>query len=246
MSPSSFSSPSFRAWKSGALAAALLATGLHAGAASLTEGFTTVVPAGWTMINNSDNAAAAALATTQSGFFQGASAVFSAQAGATTSYAAASFNSTIESGTISAWLITPTLTFNNGDLLTFYTRTLALSAFPDALEVRFSNVGGTSVGSTSSDVGTFTTTLLSINPGLATGGYPEAWTQYSVSITGLSGPTSGAIAFRYFVTNGGPFGDNSNYIGIDTVNITAVPEPAAYLMLALGLGLVAVRRNKGA
>jgi hypothetical protein len=229
-------------WCIAASAALLSAT---SGAASLYEGFNTVVPAGWTAINNSDNAAQAQLDTGQAGWFQGitGSTTFSALGTPSNSYAAASFNSTIDAGTISAWLITPTLSFDNGNVLTFYTRTTTKSQFADGLEVRFSDVGGTDVGSTPTGVGTFTTLLTAINSGLAVGDYPEAWTLYTVTFAGLSGPTDGAIAFRYFVTDGGPLGTNSNYIGLDTVTI-AVPEPASSLAFAAGvLALAALRRR---
>ena len=48
-------------------------------------------------------------------------------------------------------------------------------------------------------------------------GYPSVWTQYSVTLSGISGTPTGRLAFRYFVENGGPAGANSDYIGIDTV-----------------------------
>jgi len=50
------------------------------------------------------------------------------------------------------------------------------------------------------------------------GGYPDAWTRYEANID-FTG--AGRIAFRYFVTDGGPSGSNSNYIGIDTVEVTS-------------------------
>jgi hypothetical protein len=206
----------------------------------LSEGFTTVSPSGWTVINNSDP-----LGSTN--WFQGNTAVFGSQSGATNSYAAANFNSGAGSATISNWLITPTLTFNNGDVLSFFTRSVTDIAFPDRLEVRFSNVGGTNVGTTDTSVGDFGNLLLTVNPNLTTTGYPNDWTNFSATITGLSGPTSGAIAFRYFVTNGGPLGDNSDYIGIDTVTVTggsAVPEPATLALLGLSIAGLGFSRRK--
>ena len=219
-------------------AAALLSmalVGSTASAASLTEGFEAVPVAGWTTVNNSTTVGL-------SGWFQGTVGAFSAQAGSAGSYIAANFNNTTGANTtISNWLISPTLSFNNGDVVSFFTRTVDLPVFPDRLELRFSNVGGTNVGATPSSVGAFAL-LLSVNPTLTTTGYPNTWTQFSSAISGLSGPTNAAIAFRYFVTSGGPGGLNSDYIGIDTLRITPVPEPAAYLMLALGLGVIALRR----
>lgn len=209
-------------------------------AASLTEGFEFVVSntgtplPGWTAVNNS-----ATIGST--GWFQGNTQVFDAQSGSTNSYIGANFNNTTGDNTISNWLIAPTLTFNNGDVVSFWTRTVDNRFFADRLELRFSNVGGTDVGSTPTSVGSFAL-LLSVNPTLTVTGFPNVWTQYSATISGLSGPTSGAVAFRYFVTSGGPGGTNSDYIGIDTFSITAVPEPATYLLMAMGLGAFAMRR----
>lgn len=224
------------------LGVAALTAGLAANAASLTENFDTVVPVGWTVVNKSTTVGATS-------WFQGNDDPvrgFDAHAGATNSYAGANFNAdaTVGGGTISDWLISPTLSFNNGDVISFFSRTVANPAFPDRLQLRFSNVGGADVGSSDTSVGTFTSMLLEINPGQTVDGYPSTWTNYTATISGLSGPTNGAIAFRYFVTNGGPEGVNSDYIGIDTLTITAVPEPATYLLMALGLGAFALRRNR--
>jgi hypothetical protein len=59
-----------------------------------------------------------------------------------------------------------------------------------------------------------------VNPTLAVGGYPEVWTQFTATVTGAPAPTCGRFAFRYYVTNGGPSGSNSNYIGLDLVEFT--------------------------
>lgn len=208
-----------------------------ASAASLTENFDTVLPQGWTVINNSDPVG-------PTDWFQGNAGVFEAQAGAGDSYAAANFGSVDLYGPISTWLITPTLSFHNGDTLSFYTRTVSESIYPDSLEVRFSNVGGSDVGTSPDSVGSFSQLLLSINPGLAVYGYPEDWTRYSVTISGLSGPTDGAIALRYRAEDGGLFGGNSNYIGVDTFAITPVPEPGSWAMLLAGMGMLGALRAR--
>src|SRR5437868_1997478 len=101
--------------------------------------------------------------------------------------------------------------------MTFYTRTVDAPMFPDRLQVRMSTNGASSnVGTTATDVGDFTTLLLDINPTYTTTGYPNVWTQFTVTVTGVPAATLGRLAFRYFVENGGPTGANSDYIGIDT------------------------------
>lgn len=180
--------------------------------AQLTENFdviTTLPGAGWVQTNNS---APAGL----NSWFQGNPTAFPAFNGATDSYIAANFNNTAGTGTISNWLITPNFTLKNGDQITFYTRTAIDNLYADNLQVRMSTNGVSSnVGATATSVGDFTTVLLDINPTLALSVYPLAWTQFTVVVSGLTAPTSGRLAFRYFVTNAGPTGLNSDYIGID-------------------------------
>lgn len=209
-----------------------------ASADALTENFDDGLPAGWTVNNLSSPAGSTS-------WFQGNTLEFNAHQGAANSYLAADFHSGANVSDISTWLILPTSTYRNGDTLSFFTRTADMSFFPDNLEVRFSNVGGTDVGNSAGSVGTFSTLLLSVNPSLGLFGYPETWTQYSVTLSGLSNATTGALAFRYLAGNGGPIGFNSNFIGIDTVNITsAVPEPGTYMMLGMGLGMLGFLRMR--
>lgn len=171
---------------------------------------------GWFQKNNSQPLGA-------STFVQGAAALAPAQDGSPTEYVLVNFNSATGAGTISNWMLTPEITFDANTSLSFYTRAPASSNFPDRLEVRVSNSGAsTNVGALATDVGDFTTVLLTVNPGLAVGGYPNAWTQFTLdNADGIPVTGTGRIAFRYFVTNGGPSGSNSDIIGIDTVSITA-------------------------
>ena len=145
---------------------------------------------------------------------------FDAYEGAIDSYLGVGYQSSSASNavTLSNWAISPSRTFNNGDIITFYTRHIdGTPVFPDRLELRLSEDGNNlNVGFSEEDVGTFSNVLLTINPSLTSTGYPNNWTQYTVSITGLSGPTNGRLGFRYYVTNGGPGGNFSNYIGIDS------------------------------
>jgi uncharacterized delta-60 repeat protein len=207
------------------------------------EDITTLPGAGWVQINHS-----AMVGTT--GWFQGNAAVFPAQSGNRTSYVAANFNSTtnpaggesllIPEGasptpppgptpggvTISNWLLTPPLLLQDGATMTFYTRTVDVPEFADRLQVRMSTNGAnTNVGTTATDVGDFTTLMLDVNPTYTISGYPSAWTQFTVTVSGVPSLTTGRLAFRYFVENGGPSGTNSDYIGIDGVNYTGTCPP---------------------
>lgn len=179
---------------------------------------------GWFIQNNSTPVGSIS-------WFQGtppATGPFIAYNGANNAYIGVNFNSTGSTGTISNWLLTPNRTLRNGDVFTFYTRTAAeATEYPDRLEVRLSTNGAsTNVGSGATATGDFTTLLLSVNPTLVTGVYPQVWTQYTITISGLPAPTSGRIAFRYFVTGAGSLGTNSNYIGIDQVDYIPYVCPA--------------------
>lgn len=192
----------------------LLMTGISN--AQITENFNDISQlsgSGWFIQNNSTPVGSIT-------WFQGTNVAnagpFDAYNGAANAYIAVNFNSTSSNGTISNWLVAPNLTIKNGDVVQFYTRTYAPTQYPDRLELRLSTNGAsTNVGSGATAVGDFTTLLLSVNPLLTTSGFPTSWTQYTVTISGLSAPVSGRLAFRYFVTNGGSLGVNSDYIGID-------------------------------
>ena len=179
----------------------------------LSEGFndiTTLPGAGWVQTNHSGS-----IGTTN--WFQGNSTVFPSQGGAADSYIGANFNNTTGTDTISNWLLTPPVTLQNGETMSFWTRTVDAPTFPDRLQVRMSTNGSSSnVGTTATDVGDFTTLLLDINPTYTTTGYPNVWTLFTVTVTGVATATQGRLALRYFVENGGPTGANSDYIGIDT------------------------------
>lgn len=183
---------------------------------TMVEGFdniTALAGAGWLMQNNSQPLG-------DSGWFQGNATVLPAFDGAETSYIAANFNNTSGVGTISNWLVSPVLEFDGASTVRFWTRT-ADANFPDRLEVRVCVGACTSVGSGASDVGGFTTVLLTINPDLV-GMYPEVWTRYTLAAAdGLPSSGQGRVAWRYYVTDGGPSGSNSNYIGIDSIELTA-------------------------
>lgn len=144
------------------------------------------------------------------------------QAGGNNSFALVNYTSTSGVGTISNWLITPDITVQNGDVVTFYSRkgTDGTTDYPDRLELRMSTTATVLPSGGSAGLGSFTTLCTTVNPSLLGGFvYPKIWTQYSYTVSGLTGPTAVKFAFRYFVTNGGPSGDNSDLIGIDTFSV---------------------------
>jgi hypothetical protein len=227
--------------------ASLLATA--AGAVSLaqtwTEGFDDVSSlegSGWLILNHSSPNPENSTSVFQGNFHGGIDnppPVFSAFEGGANSYAAMNYNSTSSGGTISTWLISPVLNFEEGDAFSFFTRTVAQPQFPDRLEVRISYSGSsTDIGLDSDSVGDFETLLLTINESLTTTGYPSEWTQFGGLLDGVAG-RNGRLAFRYFVPDAGQNGANSDYIGIDSFEVTRpfanggalnaqVPEPGTW------------------
>ena len=186
----------------------------------LSEGFDNVsaLPVGgWSTLNTS-----VPVGTT--GWFQGDGTSIPSQSGAPTSCIQANFSNVSGDNTISNWLIAPTRSLQNGDVIKFWTRTATpgTTPYPDRLEVRLSQLGSGSVAPSSPlDVGSYTVLLTEINPMLVPNGYPnDGYRRYTLTVTGLTGPTDCNVAFRYFVTNGGPAGTNSNLISIDTFSIT--------------------------
>lgn len=216
--------------------------GASADAQSFFQGFNGSFPADWARVNRSTGNS-----QTATRLWRFATAITDADSNVVVApfegdgFAVVSFNSTTASvGTISNWMFSPVLSLNNGDTFSFYTTTVPDSAFPDGLELRLGlNGASTDVGTTPTSVGDYSTLLLAINPGLTVGGYPETWTQFTATVSGLAGPTSGRFAFRYFVTNGGAGGDNSNIIAVDAVQYTAVavPEPSTFALLG-GVAIV--------
>lgn len=161
------------------------------------------------------------------GFFQGNEGIFSAHSGAANSYIAASFlSSASDTGFIDSYLISPVLNLNSSSVLSFFTRTDG-PGFADKLEVRFSAGSGT-------DLSGFSTLLTTVG---GDSDFPDNDFQQFVASLPVTG--TGRFAFRYTGDAAG-----ANYIGIDTVSVTAVPEPSTYAMMGLGLAALALVRRR--
>ena len=212
--------------KATAIAAALWAAASSANALPtvlMTEGFDnagTPTNAGWSTLNQS-----APLGTTDWG--PGNDTVFAAQAGASGSYTAAQYTSADAGGTLSDWLISPSFANDNAVVVTFYAQAAGDPGFSDHLRFGFST-GGTAPAS-------FTMgSVMTIAAG--------AWTQYSVHFAAHGAASTARFAVQYVGS-----ADTSNYVGIDSLTVTAVPEPGAWLMMGLGLaGLATLRRRQAA
>ncbi|MFN8273856.1 MAG: choice-of-anchor J domain-containing protein [Flavobacteriaceae bacterium] len=219
-----------------------LACGYANGQTLFTENFD-VFPTTWTKTNQSEPVGI-------SNWAQGGNTLFNGGFnGGSTSFTSVNFNSVAMgmSGTISNWLITPVISLKNGDVIKFYSRVGAnFSTIPDRLEVRLSTQGNSSTtpSTGSSDLGSFTNLILSINPNLQPSVYPTTWTEFIYTVVGLSSETDCKLAFRYYVTNGGSGGTNGNAVGIDALtinrtlstddffsgNFTAYPNPSSDIL----------------
>ncbi|MDC0096798.1 choice-of-anchor J domain-containing protein [bacterium] len=176
------------------------------------EGFndvTTLVGSEFEIYNASD--------APDSSVFQGDETIFASYDGSPSAFAAMNYQATSAS-TVDLYLVTPSVQLKNGDLVQFWTRTVENSGFPDRLEVRLDPTGD-GTAPEEGDQGSYTELLAEINPDLEPGGYPEEWTQIVAEVTGITGTVETRVALRYWVTDGGPTGANSNYIGVDRLEV---------------------------
>lgn len=166
----------------------------------------------------------------EAGWTLGDQNVFPAFDGGPNDYLAASYEATTGTGTIGAWLLSPLLEFREDSRLVFFTKALDSSIFPDRLEIR-ACIGDPCnlVGADPFGVGDFTIPIATINRELEpsvdpTGitGFPDRWTRFEFGDDrGVPSSGRGRIAFRYIVTDAGPNGNNSLYVGLDAISISA-------------------------
>ena len=132
----------------------------------------------------------------------------------------------------SCYLMSPVVTLENGMSISVWSR-IRTTAWggTESLKLQLSTSGSSLSGSS------FTTTLLHIGVGSSDNsqGTPS-WTQYSATISGLSGPVSGRFAFLYETFQGYGW-------AIDTVTYGVAPAPGALALLGVA-GLAGSRRRR--
>lgn len=209
-----------------AAALAVVAASAHAETSLLNEGFddiTTLAGSGWLLNNKSVPPGLP--------WFQGAQSVFAAKTGAEDSYIASNFEASDAGSAINNWMVSPTFSTASAGYVSFYARAAIDTdpAFFDSLSF------GLHFGS-SAETSAFTS-LVSVTP------VAGNWTKYTLSFGGQGAGSVGRFAINYF---GSP--DEANYVGIDSISVTAVPESATWFSMATGLGCMAfaLRRRKKA
>ncbi|MBM3962613.1 MAG: hypothetical protein FJ306_12035, partial [Planctomycetes bacterium] len=183
------------------------------------------IPTGWTSVNNSVGGPG----TNPNWQLRNNGVVFPANTGST--YAFANYQAATGANDISLYLISPQVTIANGATISFWTRTVTTVNYPDSLSLVFNTTGSTLPAD-------FTNTLVQINPTLTTTGYPSVWTQYTATVSGVTGSVTGRYAFHYNPTNGGPAGANSDYVGIDDITFTPAGGGVAATNATLGQGCI--------
>ena len=138
-------------------------------------------------------------------WFQGNDAVFPSFNGPTTGYVGSNYQVLSNFGDIDNWLVLPANNVAAGDSLVFYSRAPTGSIYPDSIRVMYSATGSTTPEQTWTELGRFVVNIAGV------------WERKA-----FGAPSAGAtarFAIRYAVVDGGPIGDNSNYIGIDALTI---------------------------
>lgn len=142
-------------------------------------------------------------------WFQGNTTVFSAYEGPANGYVGQNFQGA-NGFLIDQWLISPPVTVNAGDTLSFWHRSPDNTIYDDSIYVRYSTTAGTTPGD-----------------------FDVTWGRYKVSNNGWARWTgtfnhSGTVRFaiQYYITDGGPSGNYSDYFGLDYLQVISSSSTA--------------------
>jgi len=140
-------------------------------------------------------------------WYQGIGSVFPPYNGPPSGYVAANYNVVTEINDIDNWLVLPGLNIDKGDTLSFYSRSpdLLRGGPSDSITVSFSSIGDSIPEATS------WVTLDDFEVNISD------WELKN--FIAPSGGTNARFAIRYKVVEGGPYGINSQYIGIDMITV---------------------------
>ncbi|MFC5481209.1 choice-of-anchor J domain-containing protein [Massilia suwonensis] len=203
-----------------ALAISGMAMSAQAGDIMIKEGFENVfsLPGkGW-VFNNASTPGGAT-----NGWTQGTTAEFEAHEGSPASFAGANFASAPEGGELNAWLISPEFMTTWGNTVSFWLRGAASEDYSDQIAFGLSQGGSELID-------------FAMNPAFTVS--QDGWTQYTFEIKAREGKAR--LAFQYLGA-----ADASNYVGLDSLVIADIPEPAsAAILLAGAMGMVMSRRRK--
>jgi len=139
-------------------------------------------------------------------WIQGDTSVFFAFNGNDSSYVAGTFQSVTNTNDIDNWLVLDTLNITAGNVLSFFCRTELGSTFPDSIRVMYNATGAT-----------LPEDLNWVELGRFEVDVAGTWIKHSYAAPNSS--ATGMFAIRYAVADGGPAGNNSDYIGIDQIEV---------------------------
>ncbi len=186
----------------------------------INEGFDNVsalTANGWMLLNRSSP-----LGSVDT-WYQGQDYIFPAMSGASTSYAASNYNAGTTGGSIADWLITPTFSTRDSGQVSFWIRSDVQANYTD-----YFSYGLSAGGTATSD---FTLNTASVVAG--------DWTQVTMSFAGTGSNTMGRLAIVHV-----GLADIANYVGVDNVVVTAVPEMPSSALAAAGLLTLALLRRR--
>lgn len=142
-------------------------------------------------------------------WFQGNTNVFNSYEGPADGYVGQNFQGA-NGFLIDQWLISPPVNVNAGDTLSFWHRSPDNTIYDDSIYVRYSTTAGT-------------------NPA----DFDVTWGRYKVSNNGWARWTgtfnhSGTVRFaiQYYITDGGPSGNYSDYFGLDYLQVLSSSSTA--------------------